>query len=46
MLKVGFIGLGNMGSAMANSLASSNLAEVVGFDILIKEKLKMQIQMQ
>lgn len=33
MLKVGFIGLGNMGSAMAKGLSNSNLAEVFGFDI-------------
>lgn len=33
MLKVGFIGLGNMGTAMAKALADSNLADVVGFDI-------------
>lgn len=33
MIKVGFIGIGNMGSAMANGLVKSGSAEVFAYDI-------------
>ncbi|UJF14617.1 pyrroline-5-carboxylate reductase [Jeotgalibaca sp. MA1X17-3] len=41
MIKVGFIGIGNMGSAMANGLVQANDIDVYVYDIDEKKKAKM-----